>query len=718
MLDLSVPVRTIAGVDLAGDDVDPFAFYLLPPVPAVAIRDGRPAISLLRFVRDGQLTGGHLELELALAHPPAMLEQGRQQLAEALKDDRKRVTLRPLPVTGGEAELMFVGRETADDGGIGPLLRRGYGKVTPDLQAPFTATFSVMLTAPGAALVEAAMRSGGAPIGVIYRLRCEGLRPAQRILAHVDWSRVYQHLSSSFKAGDVFVVEDLQKIAEQLVESKAVTIQVVQAVAPDDRGAPPDLGPALEWIQREIVEKCCEPVMRLDRKPAHASLGVLGEMFGVGACFAIKALTQTELITADIDFRRDLVTVRTLTAEAALTDLLGGVPAAGQINDAGLNDPFFARVALHLTTAEPLASSFVQELIARFTYGATQVPIRLTPAATEGKAEAWADAASDHTWSLPIDLTLAPDAPVDAGAAVSLPALSGQERELKLDLARMLGLRSIEVRGSTDDRVLMTRMSLQPTRGGKPISDPRETILTAAQPAQTVWFRGFEPGDGLTASVSHLLKDNRAITLAPFAIDTTIARLPPPFPGTMAVQMFSDDDWSGIERVVVTLQKNPALPAGTFTFDKPSMAIAVDLDLPDPADRSYRYKSVRMLSDGTTEEDDWMTTDRSTLLVGRFASDLLVVDVTPIGSELPAAGISLIEVQLQYVDSVNQVLDNPTAIIRARADRYHWVVALKNPNLRSYEYRVTVHRASGATQTGPWTTSTDHILAIPVVAGG
>jgi hypothetical protein len=218
--------------------------------------------------------------------------------------------------------------------------------------------------------------------------------------------------------------------------------------------------------------------------------------------------------------------------------------------------------------------------------------------------------------------------------------------------------------------------------------------------------------------VNHLLRDNRAIAVAPFVVDTRIVRLPPPFPGAMTVQMFSDDDWSEIDRVIVTIHKNPALPAGTFTFDKPAMAIAVDLDLPDPTDRNYRYKLVRMLTNGSSEEDDWITTDESTLLVGRVAADMLVVDVTPIGPELPAAGISLIEVQLQYVDAINQVLDNPTAIIRALADHYHWMVALKNPKLRNYEYRVTVHRTSGATQTGPWTTSTDRILAIPVVAGG
>ena len=194
MLDLSVPARTAAGVDLAGDDGDPYAFYVLPPAPTIAIRDGRPVINLLRFVRDGQLTGGHLELELALAHPPAVLEQARQQIAEEIKDDRNRVTLRPVRAIGGEAELMFVGRETGADGGISGIVRRSYGTVTPDLQTPYTATFSVMLTAAGVNLVEAALRSGGAPIGVIYRLRTEGLRPAQRILAHVDWSRVYTHV--------------------------------------------------------------------------------------------------------------------------------------------------------------------------------------------------------------------------------------------------------------------------------------------------------------------------------------------------------------------------------------------------------------------------------------------------------------------------------------------------------------------------------------------
>ena len=717
MLDLSIPAKTVASVDLAGDDEDPFAFYVLPATPHVVLRNGQPLINLLRFINDGSLTGGYFGLDIDLSYPQSVLDDASQQLRETLKDEQNRVTLRPLPAVAGSVELMFVGQETNSDGTISALLRRSYGVVTPGLQTPFPASFSLMLSADGVKLVEAAMRSGGAPIGAIFRLTVEGLRPAQRIVARVDWARVYEHISSEFTTGSVFAVEDIQKLTEKLVEQKVITIQAVQAVAAGDGAVTPDLGPALEWMQREIVERCCEPVLSLSREPAHAALGTLGDIFGVGSSFAVKQLTQIEHDISEIDFRRDLVVRRTLTAQAHLTDFLSGALADQHISDAGLHHPFFDRISLRVTTAQPLTACFANELLAQFTYGPTQVPIRLTQAVAEGHAEAWADQAIDRTWTLPIEVTLAPDSPFDAGARVPLNTLSGQGQELKLDVAAALGLWSIDIRASPDDRVLMANIAIQQMRAGNPVGDPHQTILASPSTWQTVWFRGYEPGDQFTLTLGYLLKDDRIIRLAPFSIDTRTVRLPPPFPGTFTVQIFSDDDWSGLDRVSLTIQKAADTQASTFLFDKPSMAIAVDLEMPDPTDRSYRYKVTRILEDGTEEDDDWITSDRSSQLVGRVAGNMLVVDVIPVGPELPAAGVSLIEVQLQYVDAANQILNNPTAVIRAHADKYHWVVPLKNPALKSYEYRVTVHRSSGATQAGNWTTSSDRILAIPITQG-
>ena len=126
MLDLSIPAKTVASVDLAGDDEDPFAFYVLPATPHVVLRNGQPLINLLRFINDGSLTGGYFGLDIDLSYPQSVLDDASQQLRETLKDEQNRVTLRPLPAVAGSVELMFVGQETNSDGTISALLRRSY----------------------------------------------------------------------------------------------------------------------------------------------------------------------------------------------------------------------------------------------------------------------------------------------------------------------------------------------------------------------------------------------------------------------------------------------------------------------------------------------------------------------------------------------------------------------------------------------------------------
>ena len=139
--------------------------------------------------------------------------------------------------------------------------------------------------------------------------------------------------------------------------------------------------------------------------------------------------------------------------------------------------------------------------------------------------------------------------------------------------------------------------------------------------------------------------------------------------------------------------------------------------MPDPTDRKFRYRSTRAWSSGAVEEDDWVESDVSVVVVGRVAANMLVVDVTPIGPELPQAGIRLIEVELSYIDAENQVRDQQTFVISARNDRFRWQVPVKNPQWRVYEYRITTHRVTGAPpEVGRWTTTTERMLPIPIVA--
>jgi hypothetical protein len=718
MIDLAVPTRTVGGVDVAGDDKDPFAFWILPPAPRVVVgTDGSPQVTLWRFVDGGRLSGGLLEIAVELAWPQAALDAAKTQLVADLRDDKNRVTLNALPLVGAEAALMFLGKETRPDGSISAVVARDYGTVTPKLLPPYSASFSVALTSEGAALAEAALRSGGAPIGVAYRLQAEALRPAQNVIARVDWGRVYDQFSTESKDGSLFSLDDVRRMTERLVETKAISVQVIQALAPDPSAPAPDTAGALQWIEREIVDRLCRPVMPLDRRPARASLGVDGEMFGVGSAYGFTRETQIERSIAEINFVQRSVVVRTLTQQAHLADLLGGAAPADHITDLAPTSPFFDRVSLHVTTARALASTFTREVVAQFTYGATTNAIQLDAQHADGNTSTWADKSATRTWTLPLDITLADDAPVDPGAKVHLTGPSGQGREATLDLEALLGLRSVQVVSSLDDRVMVTRAEVQQHRAGAALGDPRQLTLAATAPAGTAWFRDYRPGDSLTCTTHHLLKDGRAIDLPPIPVETTLFRLPPPFPGTMTLQIIADDDWNDLQRIVVSIQKSPELPAGTVTFDQPGATAAMALDLPDPADRTYRYRVARSRASGD-EIDDWQTSDASVLFVGQVAANKLAVDVRLLGDlELPAAGINTIQVLLQYLDPDHQLRDIQTAIFRARADTFHWEVALKDPSRHTYQYQTTVFRSSGATEVGPYSTSTDSALYIPIVKG-
>jgi hypothetical protein len=200
-------------------------------------------------------------------------------------------------------------------------------------------------------------------------------------------------------------------------------------------------------------------------------------------------------------------------------------------------------------------------------------------------------------------------------------------------------------------------------------------------------------------------------------VDTRVYRLPAAFPGVLTVHFFSEDEWQDLDRVVVTVQKAPDQPSGTFTFTKGGTALDVNLEMPDPSDRHFRYRATRTWTDGRVEEEDWVQTDVPVVLVGRTSANKLVVDVSALGPELPEAGVRLIEVDLSYIDAPNQVRDIQKAVIGARADRFHWEVDLRDSNLRQYQYRVTVHRTSGDSQIGPWTTTSERLLAIPITTG-
>jgi hypothetical protein len=722
VLDFSVSTRRVAGIDVAADSDDATLFYALPPEPRATVTNGAPDVLLLRLIEGGKLTGGNFQISTQLIHDQATLDKAAAELQEQLKVSHP-LTISPVPVKQAVADLQFVGKETTEAGGQTPLLRRAYGRSSAMQVSPHTARFSIWLTPEGVTLMESALRAGAAPMGLAYLMQVEGLWPAQRIVARVDWGRVYDHFSVHQKEGYLFAASDIQKITEDLIETKAVSIQVVQGLAGPPGSGDDGTQAALAWIQREMVERFCEPVLPLDRQPAHASLGTMGEMFGVGSSFAAKQLKQVERAVEEIDFQQQRVLTRTITSAAHAFDLLAGADPVQCIADGSLTHPFFQRMTLNVRSAQPLPSLHLKEAVVQVTYGTEQAALRLTPEVAQAHFECWADASPDRTWSILPQITFADDSPLEPGKQFLLAQLQGGERELTLDLKSMAGIASYTVAAPVDPRIALSELHVTHSRSEGTVG--QSDLAMASQPPsappqrQTVWFRDMQLGDSVTANLRYMLTDGRIVAVPAFRVDTEVFRLPAAFPGVLTVQIISDDDWTNLDQVIVAIQKQADSQAGTFVFAKPSQVIAVNLDMPDPSNRKFRYRMTRIFTSGVQEADDWVETDIAVVIAGSISANRLVVDVTAVGPELPQAGIKLIQVELSYVDAEHQVRDEKTVAIGAKADHPRWEVAIQDPQKRSYEYRTTIFKLNGSPpQVGHWTTSTDRTLAIPVVANG
>jgi hypothetical protein len=711
MLDLSGSPSTVAGVTVAPDSDGAGSEFVLPPPPQLA---SGPDIQLLRFVRDGALAGGFLRIGIDLAVADGALAAATAALTD--ENAGKLVTLIPLPLVSAEAELVFYGRDQpASPGDPSPLVARHYGTSVLELNPPHHGVFAITLTAEGVRLVESGMRAGEVPIGVLCRLTAEGLWPASRVTARVDWRSVYDHFSSEYKAGALLVGEDVSQLIQRLVQERSIEVNVVSSAAPD-AGPAADasaVSAALSFIQTDLVQTFCQPLLPPRADPAKASLGDSGELLDLGAAYEVKALTRIETATASYDFQQATVVRRILASQAPLGDLLAGADPAGFIADAGTDNPFFRQFHLDCRTARPLAESHLAEVLLDISYGSASGSVRLTDQAPSGRFDSFADASPAGTWSLAPRVTFAPDSPVDAGKIISLAPIQDTSRDVTLDLDAMLGLVRLDIEGATDPRVLATVLTVSETSGGVERA-AQQLSLTAAQRTGSVWFRDHRAGDTLTVSGLHLLADGRQITISPTVADTRLFRLPNPFAGSITVQIVTDTVWTDLTRVVVGVQKDSSAPVRTFAFDAPGSA-AVALDQPDPTDRSYRYQISRVVA-GVSTQDPWLVTDVPLLQAGRASAAELVVDVEPVGPELPAAGLRSVQVELLYVDAAHQVRAEHTVVITAKSDSYRWHVPLTDPTLRSYQYRITKQLLQGGTVSTGWIDSSDQLLPVALTA--
>jgi len=213
VLYLDAPIGPINGLMFFRDHADDSLFYYANDRPRLARNDGLPEFVFLKYKRDitdnpsmsaedkERLGGGFLAFTVDLSVDEDALKAARGRLAAFASGTPK---LSPVQYRKGTVRLSIT-KDVADQAdapaGTAPGTRffeQVYGATKPSLIGDNRATFGVVLDHEGATLMEAALRSGISPIGVIYDLEYLGLRPAFDVKIHADYKRIYTHLETQF----------------------------------------------------------------------------------------------------------------------------------------------------------------------------------------------------------------------------------------------------------------------------------------------------------------------------------------------------------------------------------------------------------------------------------------------------------------------------------------------------------------------------------------
>ena len=301
MLYLDSPVGSIAGLTLFRDHANPNLFYYACERPRLAMNEGVPEFVFLVYQRDitdnpnltpeakQQLGGGFLAFTVDLSVDDVQLKEVRRRLGQFADGT---VELAPLPYRSGTVRLSIT-KDTAEAPGAAADTPKGvsffeevYGTSKPSLLGGNRATFGVMMDHEGALLMEAALKSGISPIGVIYDLEYLGMRPAFNVKITADYKRIYNHLEMQFGirggVGPITAAVDIGMAWQKLREDGSIKVEVTNFT--DDENFRKQADAAFDWFKTELLrdffKSSLEPPSFMKQGQSSNMLGALQSLLG------------------------------------------------------------------------------------------------------------------------------------------------------------------------------------------------------------------------------------------------------------------------------------------------------------------------------------------------------------------------------------------------------------------------------------------------------
>ena len=412
MLYLNPPFYIIDGVSIYPDHADPLQFYYLPVAPKLTrIKDEAtgqivPQIEIIKY-RGKAGNGGFLNFDVNIGVDQNKLDiiSGKLSSAARLHDKPK---LAPIPVIDGSVKMMLFGMQTGDKPSTDPSKPNFVTKIDqngkPSLYGDNQAAFSVSLDQYGVTVLDKSILGEVSPIGVVYSLDYLALRPAYSVRLHADWDRVQKHLEEKFSADSLIFSTDIDKVVDELVESRAIVIEADTFVpeGEDTSSIIKNKDQALNEVRDMVTDAFFKPSLDPVKKEEDGwdkALDAFGRSImiasrGPGACFSYQKtdMTRIDKKTLNVNISERTTVRRSIYPQGHLSgiwrDLTNeGLKLEDFIISVDLDDPWFARRKVDVNSRASFEDDSISSINVKLTYGNEPKNVLLESSGAKGSVD-------------------------------------------------------------------------------------------------------------------------------------------------------------------------------------------------------------------------------------------------------------------------------------------------------------------------------------------
>lgn len=723
MIDLGRAPLHAFGVTVFCDHADATRFHYVSDAPRLRTTDaGTPELSLLKYQLDPTLHqalgGGLLSLTVDLSVPDDVLKRLAGRLAQQYSLP-KPAQLSPVVVEDGNVDVVVVDKPS-DTG----LVQRVLGGGAPSLYGGEACTVMAVLAADGVGLVEQALRAGGLPVGVIYRLSVLGLRPAIRARITAKWQDIYHYYENKLHGGKLLFAVDVGETLEDLVHAEAITVVVDQLVPPDQQDQ--TYQRALDQVQRYIVDQFFKPTLGQQPPPPDSSTGPLATIGN-----AIKDIAGFFGVTYSlVDVNRDELKTMTYELAAAQAERLtlspqGTFSALAQSADgAPLDADRFIRT-VSATASDEMdfdigpAIDFAAEQI-------DHVDVML--------------AYGTHNADILLDGTARKSVSFFRESALGPSIAYHYEVDFKPGAATLGHLQSPPVQ--TDSRVLRInprelyeRIAVTAIAQGVPFDRYPQVIVDVRVPhadgsmiANTIQLDAdhTEAGFTLLAPLGAKLPLQRRVryvdakgveTVVDWdTVPAGILIVGDPCPDVLTVQVLGSARFgTDVSRIVVELRpaaRPDQVATAILTLAQPSASWSFARAA--NADPAYQYRVTIQTTRGEVRQGQWLTADGGTLVVGESIARLRQVTLMFVGKSLRDLGLLGIKVRFGYDDDASNLHAEDEVMVQDASKPVSWSYPIADVTRLAYTYQLTMIHSDGQVEPRDPVSAADLLLVVPL----